>query len=113
MRRNENGIPQFTIYDCDEPSDYNPKWTFTASMVGTCEPLFNECDSNYEVEEKLRKAKVIHPKTESDSESCQMFIYLSNRKSCEKFVERLNAYLAEKARRLGVARAVTNSARSY
>lgn len=99
-------VPQFNEFDKEDASTYGgPKFHFEAAMVSTCAPLFDDCESNYEVEKKLLEAKVITPKNECDSESCALVVYFSSLVSANKFIGRLNAYLVEKARRLEAARA--------
>lgn len=80
------------VMDLDSKKHY---W-FECAMVSTCEPVFDGCESNYEVEEVLRQAKVILPQNQTDSESCALVVQFSTPKSGEKFIDRLNAYLAER-----------------
>ena len=77
---------------------------FEAAMISTCKPLFDDCESNYEVEEKLRAAKVVLPQSMADSESCALVVHFRSVKSANAFIGRLNKYLIEKARRLEAAR---------
>jgi hypothetical protein len=85
-----------------ESWDYDGKkaWTFDCSMICTCEPLFDDCDSNYEVEEKLRKAKVLTGRSDTDTESCALVVRFSSQKSADAFIDRLNKYLVKKAEKL-------------
>ena len=87
-------VPQFSYDSLDNPN-YRDRWMFTASMISACEPLFGSCRSNYEVEEKLREAGVI--KTDTDSESSEMFVFFSTRSVGENFIDRLNEYLRQRA----------------
>jgi len=90
-------VKQFN-YDCISDYMYDGRRTFlfNASMISTCAPLFDDCDSNNEVEEKLKKANVILSTDKADSESCAMYINFSSRKFAENFIDRLNAYLLKK-----------------
>ena len=99
-------VRQFDEYDLNY-ADYmvNPKWVFSNAMVGACEPLFDSCDGNYDVEDKLKKAGVIHAKTVTDSEYCSLYVYFSKKQSALKFIEHLNRYLVEKAKKLSAAEA--------
>jgi hypothetical protein len=72
------------------------RWFFTAAMVSTCEPLFNECEDNYEVRDKLERAGVIDSTVEEDSESCQLWCHFDSKADGESFIDRLNEYLAKK-----------------
>ena len=82
-----------------ESWDYDGKqvWTFDCAMISSCQPLFDDCDSNYDVEEKLEKAKVITKRNNTDSESCALVVRFSSQKSADAFINRLNDYLVKKA----------------
>lgn len=86
--------PQFS-YDDVRRDDIRDCYMFTAAMISACDPLFDGCHSNYGVEDKLQEARVI--RTDTDSESCQMFVFFSTRKTGENFIDRLNEYLEERA----------------
>ncbi len=96
-------VPQFTADDLLTPDDDLDDWTFTASMVSTCEPLLDDCDDNYDVVRRLRKAGVITAECDEDSESCQMFVSFRSRLAALDFLSRLNTYLARKAKLLAEA----------
>lgn len=100
-------VPQFAPFREDESYEYDRKtyWLIDCSMVSACEPLLDDCESNYEVEKKLRAAKVILAQNNTDTESCALVVRFSSLASANKFIERLNTYLVEKARRLLAARA--------
>jgi hypothetical protein len=70
-----------------------PYFWFEAAMISTFPGYFEGCQSNYEVETILRKAKVIRKDNRTDTESCALLVLFSNRKSGEKFIERLNKWL--------------------
>lgn len=88
-------VPQFSYDEIHDPIRPGGDYYFTSAMIGACEPLFDGCRSNYEVENKLKEAGVI--KTSTDSESCQMFVYFSTRSVGENFIDRLNEYLQDRA----------------
>lgn len=94
-------VPQFEEFDEFSPTVEGRPW-FECSMVSACAPLF-DCESNYEVEKKLQEAKVILPNNDCDSESCALVVNFASLKSANAFIKRLNAYLAEKAKRLVAA----------
>jgi hypothetical protein len=79
---------------------------FECAMVSACAPLFDHCDSNYEVEDLLRKAKVLHKRNQTDSESCALVVNFSSEKSAQKFIDRLNAFLVKRHQQLTELRAV-------
>jgi hypothetical protein len=96
-------------YSFLEKEDYDSltraRWSFSNAMVGACRPAFDDCESNHEVEDKLRKAGVIHKKTKTDTESCQLWVYFSGYPAACNFIDRLNAYLREKEKKMKEARA--------
>lgn len=75
-------------------------WWFEAAMVSTCKPLFDDCESNYDVEAKLRKAHVIRKDNQTDTESCALVVNFSSKKAGAAFVDRLNKYLEAKQAKL-------------
>jgi len=104
--RKERFIPQFREMTSYDKSDWNEEWpyTFTAAMVDSCRPIFDWCESNYEVEELLRKKKIIRTGKGcmTDSESCQMFVYFKRKDGVNNFIKRLNKYLLEQGRKKGM-----------
>ena len=68
---------------------------YEGSMISTFPGVFDDCDSNYEVEDKLRAAGVIKPQNKTDSESCALVVNFSSVKSADKFEERLERYIQE------------------
>ncbi len=67
---------------------------FDCSMIHTCQPVFDACEENYEVEKILRENGVIRKNNRTDTESCSLVVLFSNRKSGEAFIKRLNIFLA-------------------
>jgi len=68
---------------------------FEAAMISTFPGVFDDCDSNYEVEDRLRKAGVIHKRNQTDTESCALVIRFTSEKSAFAFAKRLQAYIQE------------------
>jgi len=103
VKVNGESVVQFEYHDIEAP-DFDKRWSFSWAMIGACRPLFDDCFGNCEVEDKLRKAKVIRKNNSTDSESCQLWVYFSKRESAEKFIDRLNNYLRIKSCKLAEAR---------
>jgi hypothetical protein len=76
--------------------DDAPYWYFDCAMVSTCEPVFDHCDSNYEVEDELRKAKVLRKNNRTDTEMCSLVVLFSSESAGNNFIDRLNKYLDDK-----------------
>jgi hypothetical protein len=94
MKRTSEGVPAFEITDIGEIED---GWWFECAMVSTCAPLFDGCDSNYEVEQELKTAGVIEEGDQTDSESCALVVNFDEFHKAENFLGRLNQYLEQKA----------------
>ena len=77
--------------------EWDDKWTVTANLCGL--ETFENCQSNYDVVERLKENKVLSPKTSEDSEYCQFFAYFSTKKAAENFIKRLGDYV-EKRKKL-------------
>ena len=77
--------------------DWDDKWTVTGDFRGL--ETFENCESNYDVRERLIENKVLSTKTREDSEYCQFFAYFSTKKSAENFIKRLGNYI-EKRKKL-------------
>lgn len=69
-------------------------WTVTADLRGL--ETFENCESNYDVSDKLKENKVLREGTEEDSEYCQFFAYFSTKKSAEAFIKRLGKYVEKR-----------------
>lgn len=78
--------------------------SFSGAMVSTCEPLFDDCGSNYDVEKKLKSAGVIPDGALLDSESCSLVVLFKSWAQGRVFIKRFNRYLTEKTERLEAAR---------
>jgi hypothetical protein len=65
---------------------------FECAMVSVCRPAFDDCGSNYEVEKKLRDAKVIGFKNHTDTEFSALVVNFRTEEAGRNFINRLNAY---------------------
>lgn len=54
---------------------------------------FENCESNYDVVERLKKFKVITETTIEDSEYCQFFAYFKTKAQANAFIKRLKNYV--------------------
>ena len=75
--------------------EWDDKWTVTADLR-SMETFYPHFDSNYDIVDKLKEAKVMSDKTLEDSEMCQFFAYFSTKKSAENFIKRLCEYVAKR-----------------
>ena len=76
------------------PDDISKKWLVTADLTSL--ETFENCESNYDVVERLKENKVLDNRTEEDSEYCQFFAYFSTKKSAENFLKRLGNYVEKR-----------------
>ena len=67
---------------------------FECAMIGKCRPLFDDFDSNYEVEELLVRYGLVEEHM-CDSESSALVINFDTVHEGRTFVDRLNAFLNE------------------
>lgn len=95
-------VRQFDTDDINDMGDdgYGPRYWFECAMVSACEPLLDSCEDNHDVEERLRKARVIQSQDETDSEMCALVVRFKTEAQGAAFIARLNSYLVEKAKRL-------------
>jgi hypothetical protein len=85
---------QFSNYHINYAEWSNkPYWYFNCAMISTCDPAFNKCEDNYDVENVLRKNKVIRKGTKTDTESCALNVMFATERGGENFIKRLNKYL--------------------
>lgn len=70
-------------------------WCFNTAMIGMCSPVFDDCDSNYDVAQRLKKAGVITQGMEEDSETCALVVYFKSEAMASEFISRLNQYLKD------------------
>ncbi len=90
-------IPAYPEEECPE------NWFFSVDMLTRCEPLFDHCEDNYDVEDVLIKAGVVGTDDTPDSETGEMVINFPNQEAGEKFITRLNAFLNLKYKQLARA----------
>lgn len=74
--------------------EWDDKWTVTADLRGL--ETFGNCESNYDIVDKLKENKVLSNKTSEDSEYCQFWAYFSTKKSAESFIIRLGKYIEKR-----------------
>ena len=69
-------------------------WTVTADLRAL--ETFDNCESNYDVVERLKANKVLGHKAKEDSEYCQFFVYYPTKWAAEAFIKRLAKYVAKR-----------------
>jgi hypothetical protein len=69
-------------------------WTVTADLRAL--ETFDNCESNYDVVEKLKANKVLTESADEDSEYCQFFAYFKTKTAAESFVKRLARYVEKR-----------------
>jgi len=74
--------------------DWDKNWTVTADLTGL--ETFENCESNYDVRDRLIENNVLSKKTQEDSEYCQFFAYFSTKQSAENFIKRLGNYVEKR-----------------
>lgn len=70
------------------------KWTVSSDLRSL--ETFDNCDSNYDVIERLVQNKVLTKGYEDDSEYCQAWLYFKTKSSAEGFVKRLQKYIEKR-----------------
>ena len=70
------------------------KGTVTADLRGL--ETFSNCESNYDVVERLKENGVMTERTDEDSEYCQFFAYFSTKQSAENFIKKLGKYVEKR-----------------
>ena len=76
------------------PSKWENDWLVTADLRGL--ETFDNCESNYDIVERLKANKVLNKRTREDSEYCQFFAHFSSKKSAEAFIRRLGDYVEKR-----------------
>jgi len=101
MTRKINAI-QFNYDDDIMDLEYDDETclSFFCSMVSTCAPLFDGLYDNYDVADCLEKAGVLNEECDEDSESCGFGVTFDSKEKAERFLERLNGFLVERANKL-------------
>ena len=69
-------------------------WTVTADLRGL--ETFDNCESNYDVVERLKVNKVLTKSMEEDSEYCQFFVYFKTKQAALNFIKRLAKYVEKR-----------------
>ena len=75
------------------------KWTITADLRGL--ETFGNCESNYDIVDKLKQNGVLSSKTDEDSEYCQFWGYFTTKKSADSFITRLGKYVEKRKKIIG------------
>lgn len=70
------------------------KWTVTADLRAL--ETFDNCESNYDVVERLKENKVLNKSAEEDSEYCQFFAYFKTKTAAQIFIKRLARYVEKR-----------------
>lgn len=66
-------------------------WTVTADLRAL--ETFDNCESNYDVVDRLKTNKVLTKSADEDSEYCQFFAYFKSRQDADAFIKRLSKYV--------------------
>ena len=66
-------------------------WTVTADLRAL--ETFDNCESNYDVVDRLKDNKVLTKSIDEDSEYCQFFAYFKTKSSADSFIKRLTDYV--------------------
>lgn len=69
-------------------------WTVTADFRAL--ETFNNCESNYDVVERLKENKVLTKSADEDSEYCQFFAYFKTKTAAQIFIKRLAKYVEKR-----------------
>jgi len=70
------------------------KWTVTSDLRAL--ETFDNCESNYDIVERLKTNKVLTKSAVEDSEYCQFFAYFKTKKASEDFIKRLSKYVEKR-----------------
>jgi len=69
-------------------------WTVTADLRAL--ETFQNCESNYDVVDRLKKFNVLTKTATEDSEYCQFFAYFKTKTAAESFIKRLAQYVEKR-----------------
>lgn len=83
-------VSELKPYKCDIVN----QWTVSADLRGL--ESFQNCESNYDVIDRLKENKVLTKSAEDDSEYCQSWIYFKSKAAAESFIKRLTKYVEER-----------------
>ena len=77
--------------------DNQYRYSFSGAMRSRCNPLFNNCDDNHDIEDELEKNKVLTTSIDTDTEYSCFWAYFKTKDQGIRFIKRLNKYLTFKA----------------
>lgn len=83
-------VNELKPYKCDIVK----KWTVSADLRGL--ETFDNCESNYDVIDRLKENKVLTESCEDDSEYCQSWFYFKSKTAAESFTKRLAKYIEKR-----------------
>lgn len=66
---------------------------FSSDLIARCDPIFNHCDDNHEIEDLLTKAHVISIDDKPDSDFSELVVNFSDLTKGLSFIKRLNSYI--------------------
>lgn len=69
-------------------------WTVTADLRAL--ETFDNCESNYDVVERLKNNKILVHSFQEDSEYCQFFAYFKTKQAALNFIKRLGKYVEKR-----------------
>ena len=72
-------------------SEGDKHWTVTADLRAL--ETFDNCESNYDVVDRLKKFNVLTKTAVDDTEYCQFFAYFKTKSAADSFVVRLKNYV--------------------
>lgn len=75
-------------------SEGDKHWTVTADLRAL--ETFDNCESNYDVVERLKENKVLTKSADEDSEYCQFFAYFKSKQGADAFIKRLSKYVEKR-----------------
>ena len=71
--------------------DGDKYWTVTADLRAL--ETFENCESNYDIVDRLETNKVLTESATEDSEYCQFFAYFKTKAQADSFLKRLGIYV--------------------
>ena len=83
-------IEKLKPYKCDIAK----KWTVSGNLTSL--ETFDNCDSNYDVIDRLKENKVMTDSCEDDSEYCQAWFYFKSKSAADSFIKRLDTYIQKR-----------------
>lgn len=83
-------IEKLKPYKCDIVKN----WSISADLRNL--ETFDNCDSNYDVIDRLKENKVLTDSCEDDSEYCQAWLYFKSESSAKSFLKRLGEYIEKR-----------------